>query len=646
MADWLQPTVDDLKVDVLDMLKARDVDSITLAENPTSPIVGSKRWNYTTRTFQEWTGTAWTDLIISLAGGGTGNGGGSGNFGTMAYQNNDNVNITGGTIVESAIVDSPAGILARNAAAETISGIWTHTAELRSHKSIRIMPDAPSAGLERLTLGDGANSSCPAYLQAYEPGVAGTNLILSNNYYGIDGANSGRRNTSTGGSFIRLQGGPYIDFVGIQPAGTSQILLSLTPTANISVPDVLQIGTHTRTSELRVAAGDIGYVSFYANQVRQGQFGVGAKSLYNDFDTVYWRRTDAAFNMAALNSTGTFAAVNLHTTSGNIYNSAGSIAVKLTTGINQFYADIYYFSNAANTTNLATLSSTSIFSLLHPSAELIVGGTSGNAIRIFTAGGHHYFDFNNGTGNTNFRTFAGAYLGHFTPQGDFGVARSFIAPNGTATDPSITFANSRVSGIYLNTSNVTVEFGSRFATSGGRSVMRTYAGGPRVDFLIGDVEVLNMTPTLFRIGATAVVPTNFYGDSSPATANGFWSGLPTLAWYQVSSLNALNVTSDVRMKNVHGPIADALDIVDSVDTFIASFRDEFRPKEMKDVEMWRRKFPSFSAQDIREKIDSRIGSNIVTDANPDALSMSDAWLMPIMWQAIRELLARVKRLEN
>lgn len=103
MADFNQPTLSTLYADVMDILKARDVDAISLAESPTNPPTGAMRWNRTDGKFQEWSGAAWVDRLISLAGGGTGASTAAGartnlGLGSIATQNSNAINITGGTI--------------------------------------------------------------------------------------------------------------------------------------------------------------------------------------------------------------------------------------------------------------------------------------------------------------------------------------------------------------------------------------------------------------------------------------------------------------------------------------------------------------------------------------------------------------------
>ena len=102
MADWVKPAITDLYTDTLDFLKARDNDAVTLnGGTATSLPIGAIKYDRIGRKFQEWNGTAWIDIVLSVGGGGTGGttpGGGGLGLGTMAVQNANAVNISGGVI--------------------------------------------------------------------------------------------------------------------------------------------------------------------------------------------------------------------------------------------------------------------------------------------------------------------------------------------------------------------------------------------------------------------------------------------------------------------------------------------------------------------------------------------------------------------
>ena len=105
MADWNQPGLPDAYSNFLDALTARDIDAMTLGIGTiTNPKAGMMRFERTRGVFQEYNATSgWLDKVLSVAGGGTGanNSGGAGSalgLGSMAYQNANAVNITGGQI--------------------------------------------------------------------------------------------------------------------------------------------------------------------------------------------------------------------------------------------------------------------------------------------------------------------------------------------------------------------------------------------------------------------------------------------------------------------------------------------------------------------------------------------------------------------
>jgi hypothetical protein len=112
MADWNLPVLTSLYKDFLNLLKERDVDSITMGKAAiTNPVVGTIRYERGTNTFQEWNGGAWVTLVVSLASGGLGSSNPADarnllGIGTMGTQNANAVAITGGTITGLASLSS------------------------------------------------------------------------------------------------------------------------------------------------------------------------------------------------------------------------------------------------------------------------------------------------------------------------------------------------------------------------------------------------------------------------------------------------------------------------------------------------------------------------------------------------------------
>ena len=106
-------------------------------------------------------------------------------------------------------------------------------------------------------------------------------------------------------------------------------------------------------------------------------------------------------------------------------------------------------------------------------------------------------------------------------------------------------------------------------------------------------------------------------------------------WNQIYSYYGSIATSDIREKQVQGSIPDALDLVENIEPIIASFNTDAE----------HRLFPMFSAQDVLDKLDNKLGTKIVSLENPDSLGMFNERMIPVLWQAVRVLLTRVKALE-
>lgn len=116
MANWANPTITSNYITFVDEVKARDVDAITLqAIAVTNPPVSSIRLLRAPTKFQEWNGSVWVDKILSPEGGGTGSNSLAGitgalGLGSMAYQNSNNVSITGGNVVSVGITNATINI--------------------------------------------------------------------------------------------------------------------------------------------------------------------------------------------------------------------------------------------------------------------------------------------------------------------------------------------------------------------------------------------------------------------------------------------------------------------------------------------------------------------------------------------------------
>ena len=102
--DWDLPILATAYATYLSTMKGRDVDSATMVV-PTNPPVNMKVWDVGDNTFKNFDDPAWTDLILGVAGGGTGSATGAGartnlGLGTIATQDANAVAITGGTVVD------------------------------------------------------------------------------------------------------------------------------------------------------------------------------------------------------------------------------------------------------------------------------------------------------------------------------------------------------------------------------------------------------------------------------------------------------------------------------------------------------------------------------------------------------------------
>jgi hypothetical protein len=105
MADWnANVTPTQAHDTILSLLAGRDIDAVTLGETAyTNPPDGAIEYNRAGNKLRRWFGAVWNDLLLSIAGGGTGAStaaGARGNLGlgTLATQNANAVVVTGGAV--------------------------------------------------------------------------------------------------------------------------------------------------------------------------------------------------------------------------------------------------------------------------------------------------------------------------------------------------------------------------------------------------------------------------------------------------------------------------------------------------------------------------------------------------------------------
>lgn len=140
MADWsdISPGLSTNYVTVLSNLRDRDKDAAAMLGTSTNPFDGMMRYNRGSDKFQIYNASlaTWEDRQIGVEGGGTGAANSADaranlDLGTMSTQNNNGVNITGGTIANAATTatagNSANAIVARDASGNFAAGQITAT---------------------------------------------------------------------------------------------------------------------------------------------------------------------------------------------------------------------------------------------------------------------------------------------------------------------------------------------------------------------------------------------------------------------------------------------------------------------------------------------------------------------------------------
>lgn len=150
-ADFNTPVIASAHATYLANLKERDTDALTLcyAGDPSNTPTGAIKYLRASDKFQEWSGAAWVDKVLSIAGGGTGASTAATartalGLGTMATQNANAVAITGGTI---AGVAANANIITAGLIAQARLGTGSGGAGLKFLADDQTYKDGVPVGL-------------------------------------------------------------------------------------------------------------------------------------------------------------------------------------------------------------------------------------------------------------------------------------------------------------------------------------------------------------------------------------------------------------------------------------------------------------------------------------------------------------------
>jgi len=643
MANWAIPQLSDLKVDVLNQLKLRDVDSYTMAELPTNPPVGAKRWNTSLSKFESWNGSAWVAMVIFIAGGGTGAtdiNGFLGNFGlgSMALQNSNAVNIIGGSITGLSNLGSSGNITALGVYVAG-SASWTLTNSGGQLREVAIDNIANIAHINANEIISGAwtfnaNITVAGVITTYTQLTieTATNSQIWMNVVGAPANTKYARMAHESGVFSL---GFYSDNLGlatfpIQIARSTHLTTAMTlsaqamalrPDTNVSITSVL--GTEASLYFYGNTFSNKGIVIYNMSSVREGGIVSYNLGMYIDSDIILFRNSAGAVGY------GNITNGVLSTTSGLKGGTAGLVHSDSVQNASAIYPTINQISYSSNSHLFAvpqgggtqmSLSSTGVLTLPKATGEICIGGVSGAGIRIFQSGGAGYFDIMPAGAATYWRQFNGTLLMTMYSDGAIVPNGGVVLPNGSASAPAIRFANSGDSGTYMNIASGCIEFGAQFNQTPNRGTMRCFYNiGGKIDFMVA-----GGIPLLLQVDR-----------AMPNGDAGAYLGDGAHRWNQIYSYYGSIATSDIREKQVQGSIPDALDLVENIEPIIASFNTDAE----------HRLFPMFSAQDVLDKLDNKLGTKIVSLENPDSLGMFNERMIPVLWQAVRVLLTRVKALE-
>jgi len=252
------------------------------------------------------------------------------------------------------------------------------------------------------------------------------------------------------------------------------------------------------------------------------------------------------------------------------------------------------------------------------------------------------FDFVNDIENANIGSYA--YVdraGNFEAGGAV-LGKTAVNTDGTMYAASTITGNPVNSGSSMNAaswikSGTSIQAGNgSYLDSGGGSTL--VLGPTNVNMFSDSVQFINKANTfyIFSFNTTSISahkPLNCAANIL-AAAGGLYCGTDASPWYGMRSQTPLVIVSDIRQKQIHSKLENVLRLVDDIDPIIAFLNIDPRQE----------KFPTFSAQDIQEKIDKVLGTNIVHVPDDPTLPLGMAYdkLAPIMWQMIKELKAKIE----
>jgi hypothetical protein len=340
MADWsdTNPQETTPYVSVLPALRDRDKDAYMLAESPTNPPTGAIRYVRASNKFQEWDGAAWADKTISIAGGGTGattaaNARTALGLGSMATQNNNAINVTGGTIsgitafstsgnaaingnlgvTGTAAIDGlatfAAGTLVANSApfykfSDTSQGVdeknWDIISFGKTFK-IRTVNDALSSVVNILDVVRGTGTA-----------VASAVLQVGNNFLSLTptaatlfGTGAGTGTTTINGGSIGLSGttGITANAAVVAISGSSFIVspvtdITLTASATISITGVI---TDITSTSLNLISNDIDISSLVATGTGTDLVKNGSGKMVLKTSSIRYKENVGDFNLDTRN---------------------------------------------------------------------------------------------------------------------------------------------------------------------------------------------------------------------------------------------------------------------------------------------------------------------------------------------------------